>query len=98
MQVSKCRNAAAAPFGFVRDGEEGHRIGVRLVGAAQLDVARHGDGDDEEEEDDVDEEEGDLPEGGSGGEGPNESCNYGDGWTKGNYWCSGNWVLATEIS
>ena len=38
------------PFGFIGDGEVGHRIGVRLVGAAQLDVARHlggngGDGD-----------------------------------------------------
>ena len=29
------------PFGFIGDGEVGHRIGVRLVGAAQLDVARH---------------------------------------------------------
>ena len=34
------------PFGVVRDREVGHRIGVRLVGAAQLDVARH-DGSDE---------------------------------------------------
>ena len=45
------------PFGFIGDGEVGHRIGVRLVGAAQLDVARHGGGEiDEDDEEDLSEE------------------------------------------
>ena len=35
------------PFGVVGDGEVGHRIGIRLVGAAQFHVARHDGGRDE---------------------------------------------------
>ena len=38
---SEVANFECPPFGVVGDGEVGHRIGVRLVGAAQLDVARH---------------------------------------------------------